>query len=101
VRGFDDLSLNRGNRPAQVFSTDGDYQACPRAVGNVYREIALSVPGDSLMPNQFRVVLGPGADGLRRRFLLGKPIAHERCDHRNSDTSGRLTFSFSRGRRSR
>jgi putative transposase len=83
-------ALNRGNRRAQVFFKDGDYQTFLKTLGNAYQEVAVPVLAYCLLPNHFHVALWPTADGQLGRFLHWWLNAHVRRYHAHYHSSGHL-----------
>jgi putative transposase len=55
--------LNRGNRRATVFHTNGDYEAFLETLAEAGLRIPMRVVGYCLMPNHFHLALGPSSDG--------------------------------------
>jgi putative transposase len=59
--------IDRGNARAEVFHKEEDFGAFVRIMGEACDRIPMRVEAFCLMPDDFHLVLWPGADGDLRR----------------------------------
>jgi len=61
--------INRGNAKAEVFHKDENFGAFVRIMGESRIRVPMRVVAYCLMPNHFRLVLWPHADGDLSRWM--------------------------------
>jgi putative transposase len=70
--------LNRGNARAEVFHKPADFDAFLQAVAEASGRIPMRPLAYGLMPNHFRLVLRPHADGDLSRWMQWLLTTHVR-----------------------
>src|SRR5262245_39567796 len=80
--------LNRGNARAEVFHKDEGLRAFLRTIGAACLRVPMRVMAYCLMPNHFRLVLWPGADGKLSRWMHWLLTTYIRRYLRHSEHSG-------------
>jgi putative transposase len=82
--------INRGNGRAQVFHTDGDYQAFRTVVADAGQRVPMRVLAYCLMPNHFHLAVWPYADGDLSRWMQWVLTARVRRSHEWYGTNGHV-----------
>ena len=81
--------INRGNRRARIFASDGDYSAFMKAMADALDVVPMRILAWCLMPNHWHLVLWPNADGELSRFVGWISNTHVRRYNRFHGLDGR------------
>ncbi len=82
--------LKRGNRRAQVFHRDGDYQAFLDIIAEAGLRVPMRVLAFCLMPNHFHLALWPLGDGDLSRWMHWLLTTHVGRYQRHYHASGHV-----------
>jgi putative transposase len=83
-------AINRGNGCAEVFHTEGDYQAFVTLLKEASERVPMRLLAYCLMPNHFHLALWPHHDGDLSLWMQWLLTAHVRRYHRWHDSSGHV-----------
>lgn len=90
VGGYCYHIINRGNGRAEVFHTEGDYQAFVTLLRQASERIPMRLLAYCLMPNHFHLALWPQCDGDLSTWMQWLLTAHVRRYHRWHESSGHV-----------
>ena len=82
--------INRGNGRAEVFHSEGDYQAFVTLLMEASERVPMRLLAYCLMPNHFHLAVWPYRDGDLSKWMQWLLTAHVRRYHRWHDSSGHV-----------
>lgn len=80
--------LNRANARLPIFTTDTDYQAFERVLGEAQQRSRMPILTYCVMPNHWHLVIYPPADGMLVSFMCWLSMTHTQRWHAAHETTG-------------
>lgn len=80
--------LNRANARLPIFTTDADYLAFERVLGEAQQRSQMRILTHCIMPNHWHLVLYPPADGMLVSFMRWLTMTHTQRWHAAHETTG-------------